>query len=42
MFVASTDKILELKDGTGEEAAGARLALSLEILPNALSTLSNT
>ena len=30
MFVASTDKILELKDGIDEEAAGARLALSLE------------
>ena len=37
MFVASTDNILELKDGIDEETAGARLALK-----SALSTLSNT
>ncbi len=42
MFVASTDNILELKVGIDREAAGARLALSLGILRNALSTLSNT
>lgn len=41
MFVASTINILDLKDGIDEEAAGARLALSLEILRNASSTPSN-
>ncbi len=41
MFVASTVNILDLKDGIDTEAAGARLALSLEILRNATSTPSN-
>ena len=41
MFVASTINILDLRDGIEEEAAGARLALSLEILRNASSTPSN-
>lgn len=41
MFVASTINILDLKEGVDEEAAGARLALSLEILRNATSTPSN-
>ncbi|KAL8689138.1 MAG: hypothetical protein Q9218_005123 [Villophora microphyllina] len=41
MFVASTINILDLKDGIEEEAAGARLALSLEVLRNASSTPSN-
>lgn len=41
MFVASTINILDLKDGIDEEGAGARLALSLEILRNATSTPSN-
>ena len=42
MFLASTDNILELKNGIEEEAVGARLALSLNVLRNALTTLSNT
>lgn len=41
MFVASTINILDLKEGVDEEGAGARLALSLEILRNATSTPSN-
>ncbi len=41
MFVASTINILDLKEGIDEEGAGARLALSLEILRNATSTPSN-
>ena len=41
MFVASTINILDLKDGIDTDAAGARLALSLEILRNATSTPSN-
>ena len=41
MFVASTINTLDLKEGIDEEGAGARLALSLEILRNATSTPSN-
>ena len=41
MFVASTINILDLKEGVDAESAGARLALSLEILKNASSTPSN-
>ena len=42
IFAASTNNILDVKVGIDEKAAGARLALSLEILRNASSTLSNT
>lgn len=41
MFVASTINILDLKDGYDPEAAGAGVALSLDIFRNATSTPSN-